>query len=215
MFKSSENGFTLLELLISITIVAVIIAIIFGAMRAGIRVWEKGEQNIESRQRQRIILNMLKRQLASVCLSNITYTREPFYLKGSEKRIEFVSSVSLLSATEGGYVHVVYSISPSEIDTETEICSLSETNFIDMNSGQVVGGSDKKDFTELISGFKEISFEYLNENENEEKEKFEWTDEWNIKDKKKFPKAIKINLKANEDDFSLSIIASVHSETES
>ncbi|HEX7533874.1 MAG TPA: prepilin-type N-terminal cleavage/methylation domain-containing protein [Syntrophales bacterium] len=38
-----NRGFTLLELLIALTITAMIVAIIFGALRIGIRAWEKGE----------------------------------------------------------------------------------------------------------------------------------------------------------------------------
>ena len=65
MLRNANKGFTLLELLISLTILGVIVVIIFGAFRIGIRAWEKGEKDVESRQRQRIVLDLSKQQLAS------------------------------------------------------------------------------------------------------------------------------------------------------
>ena len=71
MLSGNSRGFTLLELLISLTIVALIVVIIFGALRIGIRAWEKGEKDVDVRQRQRIVLDLIKRQLASTCVSDV------------------------------------------------------------------------------------------------------------------------------------------------
>jgi len=49
--NAGRDGFTLLELLISMTILAMIVVIIFGAFRVGIRAWEKGEKDLGVRQR--------------------------------------------------------------------------------------------------------------------------------------------------------------------
>lgn len=184
----------------------------FGSMRTGIRAWEKGEKNIEIQQRYRIILNMLKRQLSSMCLGNITYTREPFYLKGSEKHIEFVSNRSLLSGNEAGHIYVEYRVSSPDMGGDTAHFSVFERNFILINSGSGDFKPDTDDFVELTAGFHSITFNYLKE--NKEDETFEWVDEWWAKDKNKFPKAVKITLFLEDGGLPLSIIASVHSESE-
>jgi len=52
MTYRGNRGFTLLELLISLTILSLVTVLIFGAFRMGIRAWEKGERNIDGRQRE-------------------------------------------------------------------------------------------------------------------------------------------------------------------
>ena len=44
---SCKKGFTLIELIIAITIVSMIMAIILGGMRLSIRAWEVGEGRVE------------------------------------------------------------------------------------------------------------------------------------------------------------------------
>lgn len=69
-----------MELLISLTIISVIVVIISGALRIGVRAWEKGEQDIETRQRYRIVLDLMKRQLTSICLRKMTdKSRQSFF----------------------------------------------------------------------------------------------------------------------------------------
>ena len=93
----SSSGFTLLELLISLTILAVIVVIVFGALRVGVRAWEKGEKDIDARQRHRIVLDLFKRQLTSISLKKVRNAgKQPFLLKGDNTFLEFISNVSLV-----------------------------------------------------------------------------------------------------------------------
>lgn len=62
---SSENGFTLLELLISMAIIAVIVGIALGGMRFGISAREIGEQKTDSYQRLRFIAEQISSKLKS------------------------------------------------------------------------------------------------------------------------------------------------------
>ena len=72
MPRDSSKGFTLLELLISLTIIGLILVIIFGALRIGVRAWEKGERDVESHQRRRVVLGLVKRQFASTYPYRVT-----------------------------------------------------------------------------------------------------------------------------------------------
>lgn len=68
MIKSSykEQGFTLLELLISIAIIAVIVAIALGGMKFGITAREIGDQRTETFQRLRFIGEQISTQIKSL-----------------------------------------------------------------------------------------------------------------------------------------------------
>ena len=56
-------GFTLLELLISMTILALIFVAVLGAIRVGSKSWEGGEQRAEENQRTRTLFDTLTREL--------------------------------------------------------------------------------------------------------------------------------------------------------
>ena len=59
-------GFTLLELLISLTILSLIFATILGAIQVGSKSWESGEQRVEENQRTRTLVDSLSRELAMI-----------------------------------------------------------------------------------------------------------------------------------------------------
>ena len=115
--SNGQRGFTLLELLISLTIMSVIVVIIFGALRIGIRAWEKGEKDLDIRQRQRIVLDLVKRQLASICGGDVWGRDQQLAsLKGDNKSLEFVSQIPLAPGNRFGMVYVKYVVKPAKED---------------------------------------------------------------------------------------------------
>jgi len=66
MLRKQAPGFTLLELMISITILTLILAVIFGAMRLGSRSWEVGEKRIDRIQRMRITHDIISEDIRSI-----------------------------------------------------------------------------------------------------------------------------------------------------
>ncbi|MBI3582658.1 MAG: prepilin-type N-terminal cleavage/methylation domain-containing protein [Nitrospinae bacterium] len=63
---NSQRGFTLIELIIAITIVSMIMAIILGGMRLSIRAWEVGEERVEVYQTGRVILERMSQEIKSI-----------------------------------------------------------------------------------------------------------------------------------------------------
>src|SRR5579864_2460479 len=59
-----DAGFTLLELLISLTLLAVLSAILFGGLRFGTRAWERSEVMASETDEIAIAQNFLRRQLS-------------------------------------------------------------------------------------------------------------------------------------------------------
>lgn len=64
--RRRRAGFTLLELLISMTILALIFAAVLGAVRVGIKSWEGGERRAEENQRTRTLFDTLARELTMI-----------------------------------------------------------------------------------------------------------------------------------------------------
>ena len=110
---SISSGFTLLELLISLTIMGLIVVVVFGAFRIGVRAWEKGEKDVETHQRQRVVLNLIKRQLASIFVHKVgNGNHRPFFLKGDKKSMEFLSNTSITPGNLSGLLYAIYVVKP-------------------------------------------------------------------------------------------------------
>ena len=68
--KQKQEGFTLLELLISITILAMILGIIMGAMRLASRAFEAGDKQIDKIQHVRVMYDFIMEDIRSMVVSD-------------------------------------------------------------------------------------------------------------------------------------------------
>jgi general secretion pathway protein J len=62
--RSREHGFTLLELLVAITLLGLLMAALFGGLRLGARVWETGETRLDAASRIQIVQDLVRQRLA-------------------------------------------------------------------------------------------------------------------------------------------------------
>ncbi len=70
-----SRGFTLLELLLAVSIFAMVVVVLFSSFWVGIGSWEKGEQRIEFQQRMRAVSELMFREISA------TY---PYFLTPSQ-----------------------------------------------------------------------------------------------------------------------------------
>ena len=207
----SDRGSTLIELLISITIVAVILVIIMGAFRIGIRAWEKGEQDIGSFQRQQIVLSILKRQLSSICLRPISIEGGgSFVFNGDEKIIDFISTVSIIPGNDIGNVRVTYRVSQNN-DNNLYHLEIAERNFLTGGVDETIDMLEDDMVHELIADVYDIRFEYLKMVQNEAGE---WQSVWNEGDDAGLPAAVKCILQMDEKKPPVAVVARILSQEE-
>jgi len=182
-------GFTLLELLISIVMLGIIILIVTGAMRLGLRSVDAGEKKAESLERFRSSLNIIDSQIQS--LFPITYNEEGTVnsnFTGSRESLQFSTNYSIWGVQKG-YVTVSYNVSSE--DTGKPVLYASEN---------IMGMEDSRE-TKLLDSFDEIYFEYFYKDPTEEEGKWveEWTDTANI------PEKIRLHLVTGQRDLSFII----------
>jgi general secretion pathway protein J len=205
MLNGHGKGFTLLELLIALTIVAMIVVIIFGALRIGIRAWEKGERDVDNRQRQRIVLDLIKRQLASTCVSDVWGRDQQLVsLKGNSKSIDFVSHIPMTPGSQIGLVYVKYAVKQKKGD-DKEHLTIYEKNVALPDKKIGAGNPDEDDFSELIPGMKSIVFEYLKDRPGEESSI--WQKSWDPAVDKGVPRAVRVTLEENDEKAPIYVIA--------
>ncbi len=204
---SSENGFTLLELLISTTITGVILVIILSAFSIGIRAWETGERDIEVHQRKQIVLPLVCRQISSACWRPIQREKEPpFYLRGEPQSVEFISSVSAVPGHEHGNVYVRYRVVEKETGDDLEVF---EQDTAMMKPDTVLFTADEEAFDLLFSGAHRIRLEYLKKEAQDEEQ---WQEEWDPKVETGLPAAVRISLQEDKNKAPITAIARICSE---
>lgn len=95
--QASTAGFTLLELLIALSIVGALLVIAFGGLRVAVSAWGRGEDRAEVQQHARGVAQILVRSVAAAypykgALGDAPEQRLLF--KGSENRLELVTKAA-------------------------------------------------------------------------------------------------------------------------
>ena len=205
-----KSGFTLLELMISLAIMGLVLLIIFGALRVGTRAWEKGEKDVAVHQRQRAVLGLLSRQIASACIYEIKMGDDAYYFKGSEGTMEFVSRSPIVPGALTGLVFVKYMILEGEGDGKKRL------RLYEKDAGflkeEDIESQEEEDLFTLIPNIEDLQFEYL-KGENDEDET-KWQAFWDPSEEKGLPLAVRISLKQEEDTAPIDLIVPIRCRKE-
>lgn len=95
--RRDERGFTLLELLIALTIVGAVLVIAFGGMRIALAAWRQGEDRAEAHQHVRGVSLSLVRSVSAIYPYHAPRGQAPtavLLFGGAESRLEFVTQVA-------------------------------------------------------------------------------------------------------------------------
>jgi prepilin-type N-terminal cleavage/methylation domain-containing protein len=171
-------GFTLLELIISIALVAIIVLIVAGAANLGYRSFNSGERKMNAVERLRSSLTIIDAQVQSgVPLTLEDGGDKQYYFVGDQDTLKFSTNYSIWGGQKG-YVIVNYRV---EVDDRGKR-SLLATEY-------KVGMENQKEI-KLLDGFDEITFDYFKQEETDEEG--EWVNQW--VDEEMMPSRIRINL---------------------
>lgn len=198
----ASPGFTLLELLVSLTIIAVTVVLIMGAFRIGVRAWEKGGRDVETHQRMRAVLDMVSRQISAIRLQQITNEAgETYYLNGTEKSLEFLSAGSLPHREERGIFHLRYAIEQTSDAKQSLVFSAGPPG------STTAGEPDPPEVYTLIPGAHLIAFEYLAAVTPEDG--LSWQQTWEPGDSAGVPLAVRLTVQDNEKTPPVRVIARI------
>jgi len=204
--KPHNSGFTLLELLISMTILSMIVVIMFGGFRIGIRAWEKGEKDVGFRQKQRIVLDLIKHQLVSICVAEVRdRDGRKVRFRGDPGSMAFVSHLPLTPGGLTGLTFVQYTVGHDAGD-DTACLTFYERPLA--YPGRSAGALEP-DYAELLCGVENMAFEYLKA--RPKKQESPWQASWDPETEKGTPRAIRIMLQEKKGESPVYVIAAAGS----
>jgi len=210
---SVASGFTLIEVIVTLTILGFIVLMVSGTFRLGLSSWERGDAIKEDYQKIRMASQLVSQQVKSLVPYKIkTEKAEGDYLAfhGKAHSLRFVSALGIKARRPEGFVYVVY-----QFKDEGE------------KKGRLVLYEQRaltRDFFEddlkeeaavtLLEGISQIRFEYFREADKEKSRAEEWVEEWNAKEEKELPRAVRMtvtywNERSVEEVSPITVLASI------
>lgn len=188
-----QLGFTLIEVLIAMTLLSIMVVLLFTSLKTCAQSWEKGENKITEVNEVAVVYSFFHRHLSSAIplwndFSNASGTKaaddaeKTFSFQGKKQSLQFVSS---FPASAGRSGMQLFSIQPQEEDND-QVIKVSLTPFFPVTEGE----EWQQEEVVLLKHVKYFSLSYfgIDEDGNENV----WQDEW--LDKAVQPQLVKINI---------------------
>ena len=210
---SVSSGFTLIEVVVALTILGFIILMVSGTFRLGLSAWERGDSIKEDYQKIRMISQLVSRQIKSAVPYKIkTEKAEGDYLAfdGKAHSLRFVSALAMKAKRPEGFVYVVYQFK-DEGEKKGRLV-LYEQRALNRNFFE----DDLKEDSALtlFEGVSQVRFEYYREANKEKNQTEGWVEQWNAKEENELPKALRMtatywNGKGKEETSPVTVLAPV------
>lgn len=102
-----SGGFTLVELLVAMTLLGLIFVALFGGLRFGTRTWEVGNERSEAFAEVEVMQSLLRRQLAQAVMLRVPKGAEAVFV-GEEDRLGFAAPGPSQTGVGGLYLYEVF-----------------------------------------------------------------------------------------------------------
>ncbi len=186
-----RSGFTLMELLITITILSVVVLLIQSALRISISAWEKGAADISLSQDLRGAVELFAAQVAMLRTDRAFSTETGgFYLRGDSQHIAFVTVPSMNTASRKQPIFVSYEV--VEMDNGLRRLLQKEQLVFETRLFSGQEGLEEPFESVILASCKNVFFDYLKE--VSDTEGYQWQPSWDPSIEKQLPKAVRMTI---------------------
>lgn len=192
-------GFTLIEVLIAMTLLSIMVVLLFGSLRICAQSWEQGENKITEVNEVAVVYNFFQRHLSSANpvwndfsskddaasqsdTGAATENKERiFSFQGKKQSLQFVS---VFPASAGRSGMQLFSIQPQQQDGE-QVINVTLTPFFPVTEGE----EWRKEEVVLLKHVSDFTLAYFGADDTGESR---WQDEWLEKEAQ--PRLVKISI---------------------
>jgi len=182
----SRMGFTLVEVTIAITLVALIAMTLYGAIHLSQRAMAKSQARSEESQRLRSVGDLLAGYIRSAYPYRPSRAAASILFSGKEAHLTFVSA---LSSGMGGRGLSEITISWDGEGEGRGILGLEESMPVSLKSQAEHDGYKNRAI--LAQGVRELRIEYLDPQGEEER----WGDQWDGNERRTLPRAVRLSYR--------------------
>jgi general secretion pathway protein J len=184
MRRHLERGFTLIELVLALTIVAVMVTLLFGGLRVGLRAWQRGEERAAVLQHARSVTQLLQESLGGIYAyrgrADQDTPTDVLLFQGEAERLSFVT-VSPPMSLPAAIAFVAVTLSMDAGDAPG--LAIREKALPNFNPFEAVAPNV------VDPTITAIRFRYLRDDGT-------WEETWDGQDERMVPRAVEVTLTA-------------------
>jgi general secretion pathway protein J len=196
-----DEGFTLLEVIVAVTLVCLMAVALWAVTSLSIRSWNRGTEFIDVNQRHRSITDMLRKQISSVLPIFVApsgagsgqFATSIGYLvfNGTESDMQFVSSNSMHFAENPGLTLISYEIE-QQLQGSLSLVEKEEP-YVGQDPEDSESTIESKSLT-IFENLESCTFEYYDPGDGGLSATPGWVTEWDGKTLGRLPKAIAVTM---------------------
>lgn len=176
-----KAGFTLIEVVLALTIFALMGAILYGALALSQKAVEKSQVSFEKNQQLRAFADLMGSYVRSSHPYRATPQDPAIYYQGEEEQLSFVSASSLALGGRG--------MALVRISWQEGVLTLSEE--LPVRIGEEGGAGGQRNSVVLREGIKQLRFAYLDPQSDGE----QWEENWDAAERKILPRAVRLSYR--------------------
>jgi len=186
-----QRGFTLIEVLIAMTLLSIMVVLLFSSLRICAQSWEQGENKITEVNEVAVVYNFFQRHLSSAIPLWNDFAASGAATENKDKTFsfqgkkQFLQFVSVFPASAGRSGMQLFSIRPQQQDGE-QVIKVTLTPFFPVAEGE----EWRQEEVVLLRHVSDFSLAYFGAADDGGVSR--WQDEWLEKDVQ--PRLVKINI---------------------
>ena len=209
--RSASSGFTLLEVIIAFTILALMSGIIFSSFRMSLNSYEKSQERLYVEARKRVLQDHIKRQIGSLFpvrpsasfldlqaadaqqpQQSRVFAQMPLF-SGTSEAVTFATVAPLMLQKNPGLTVVHYGLAQDEFGNT--YMGIAEAPYMGQESFTSMVEPPPGKPLALIEDVVNLSFQYYGF--DPQSQSYDWFDSWNGEELLAIPQAIRIDYDEN------------------
>lgn len=208
-FESGEvrsGGFTLLEVIISLTIMAMLAVVVFSSLRLALNSYEMSQIRLDKQARERVLLDEVRRQIGSLFpmrpsmgppsmeagepdqLTQMALTQVPLFY-GQNDFVTFITVAPLQIHQTPGLTVVRYGLAQDEYGDF--YLGAMESIYTGLESFSAMVATPAGKPLPVVEGIERLEFEYYGY--DSDSESYFWTSYWDGEEAQSLPSAVRIH----------------------